>query len=294
MTGVRAAFALALALTVPFSARAAAAYEVTDALGAKVEIARAPSRIVTLAPSLGELAADVAGDRLERIVGVSEYTDYPPSLKHVTSIGPYNHVNLELIASLKPDLVLATKDGNARDQIEHLRELGVPVVVVATENFSGVADSMKLVARAMGDATEGEHMAARFTEGLAKAAGKPSGRRVLLQLGDDPLIVAGKRAFLNDALTTVGAANLYGDLSEPYPRPSLEDAVSRDPDTILVLALGGDEAAFQRMAAAWARFPKLAAVKQKRVRVLRADALLRPSMRLLEGLSLLKAAINGP
>ena len=67
----------------------------------------APQRIVTLAPSLGELAADLAGGNLGRIVGVSEYTDYPPTLKHVASIGPYSKVNLERVVALKPDLTSA-------------------------------------------------------------------------------------------------------------------------------------------------------------------------------------------
>src|SRR4051794_9328944 len=69
------------------------AREVVDATETKVKLVDHPSRIVTLAPSLGELAADMSGDSLSRIVGVSEYTDYPPALAKVASIGQYTRFN---------------------------------------------------------------------------------------------------------------------------------------------------------------------------------------------------------
>ena len=165
---------------------------------------------------------------------MSEYTDYPPALTRVASIGQYSRFNLEKVVGLKPDLVLATLDGNPKDQVLHLRELGVPVVVVATASLKDVEGSMRLVGQAMGVAEDGRRMAERFTTGLSRirAAGRRHFRaaNVLLQLGDDPLVVAGGGSFLQDALEAVGARNVYGDADTHYPRPSLEDVVHRDPD----------------------------------------------------------------
>src|SRR5262245_40620061 len=96
------------------------AREITDATQTKVVLVDRPNRIVTLSPSLGELAADLLGDNLDRLVGVSEFTDYPPALKKVNSVGPYHQFNLERVLALKPDLVLATLDGNPRDRVLHL------------------------------------------------------------------------------------------------------------------------------------------------------------------------------
>src|SRR5579885_2742507 len=84
-----------------------------DELGVTVPEGAKPARVVTLAPSLAEVAAALDPAHLERIVGVTEYTDFPPSLAKVESVGPYNRFNIEKVVSLKPDLVLATKDGNA-------------------------------------------------------------------------------------------------------------------------------------------------------------------------------------
>src|SRR4051812_45152654 len=92
-----------------------------------------PKRIVTLAPSLGELASDLLGPELDRIVGVSEFTDYPPTLSKIPSIGPYVRINVEKVLSLKPDLVLGTVSGNSKEQVEQLIALGLHVLTVKAE-----------------------------------------------------------------------------------------------------------------------------------------------------------------
>lgn len=276
----------------------ALAAEVIDATGARVRVPDRPERVVTLAPSLGELAADIAGDELSRIVGVSEYTDFPAALGKVESVGPYHRFNLEKVRALKPDLVLATLDGNSRDQVLHLRELGVPVVIVRTGDFAEVGQSIRLVARALGDPARGEQMAAQLARGLerirARARERVGRPKVMIQIGDQPLVVAGSQSFLQDALEAIGAANAYGDVKAGYPRPSLEDVVSRDPDRILVLVLDASSLGFFKEAAArWARFPRMKAVSAKRVSVHQNDMVLRPTLRLLEGLARLEKAVHG-
>ena len=115
----------------------------------------------------------------------------------------------------------------------------------------------------------------------------------MVQIGDDPLMVAGKQSFLQEALEVVGADNVYSDASAHYPRPAIEDAIHRNPDRIIVLALGHDLAPFNAMAKRWLQFSAIKAVQNKQDRVIQGDAILRPTLRLLEGLSLLDKAIYG-
>src|SRR6185295_5687969 len=148
---------------------------------------------------------------------------------------------------------------------------------------------------ALGKAFDAQKMARAFEEGVERAKERAKGRpvkHVLVQLGDEPLIVAGGDAFLSEALSVIGATNAYRDSKAHYPRPSTEDAVSRDPDAVVILAMG-DLAPFEKMASRWRSFPQLKAVKAGRVKVLKADSLLRPTLRLLEGLKLLEEAIYG-
>jgi iron complex transport system substrate-binding protein len=294
-----AAVLLACAASTAAVESSARAGEVVDATGARVRVADRPMRIVTLAPSLAELAAEFLDTKLDRIVGVSEYTDYPPKLAQVASVGPYSHFNVERVVSLKPDLVLGTADSDAKDQVNHLRELGVPLVVVATQNLEQIEGSMRLVGQAMGVPERGAKMAEKFKrglEGFRAASRKRSGSRprVLVQIGDEPLVVAGKQNFIHEALEVVGADNIYGDTEAKYPRPAIEDILNRNPDLILVLMLGNDPAPFQTMIARWKQFPAMKAVKSGRVKALQGDTIVRPTLRLLEGLSILSKAIHGP
>lgn len=270
------------------------AIEVVDVTGFHLNIKARPKRIVSLIPSLGELAAEILQEDLGRIVGVSEFTDFPPVLKDKPSVGSYARFSIEKVVSLKPDLVLGTKDGNSRDQILHLRELGLPVLVVSTETLIEVEESILLVAMALGLEDRGRAVRSQLKNGIAniksRAKGRP-GTKVLLQIGDQPLIVVGKKSFLHEALKTIGAENVYGGVDISYPRPSLEDVVARNPDVIVVLALSGDTGLFERMAKAWQRFPKMKAVTNARIKVVQGDTVLRPSLRLLEGLSLLEKAV---
>src|SRR4051812_6042349 len=109
--------AFILASPALLASRVAGAREVLDATRTRVTLVDHPARVVALAPSLAELAADLSGNQLEKIVGVSDYTDYPPRLEKTPSVGPYSRFNLEKVVALKPDLVLATLDGNPRDQV---------------------------------------------------------------------------------------------------------------------------------------------------------------------------------
>lgn len=254
-----------------------------------------PKRIVTLIPSLGELAAELL-ENTKTIVGVSEFTDYPKTLKTIATIGPYDKVSLERILALKPDLVLASFGGNSKDQVERLQELKIPTLVVKTENVGQVSEAILSVGRALGVKARAEMLNVQFkTQIEAIRARIPHyivPYTVLLQIGDEPLVVAGRDGFLNEAIEIVGAKNVYSDQKGSYPRVSYEDVVKRNPDAILVLALHGDEATFEKMLSQWRRFPNLKAVKNGKLKILHADELLRPGIRLPIGIEKLEKAIR--
>jgi ABC-type Fe3+-hydroxamate transport system substrate-binding protein len=275
----------------------AEARKVTDQLNREVELIEKPLRVVATAPSLAEMAADFLGADLGRLVGVTEYSDHPPRLRAVPSIGPYHQLNLEKIQALKPDLVLATTDGNSKDQIQHLIENGLNVVVVSTRSFQEIATAMQIVGSSLGDPEAGKNMGAQFLLGIARIQERVKDRAekptVLLQVGDDPLVVAGGPSFLTQTLEALGARNLYADTKIPYPRPALEDIVHRNPDVILILTLGADPKPHLASLKRWSSMKRLKATRHARLHIIQGDSVVRPTLRLLEGLALLERAIFG-
>ncbi len=257
--------------------------------------APAGARIVTLAPSLAEITAEVLDGDLSSLVGVSEYTDFPRELSKRASVGPYARVLIERVVSLRPTLVLATQDGNSKEQIEHLGELGLTVVVVQSKTLADVERSFITIGTALKLRSRGELLARRFQKNLSEIRQlAPVKRpRVMIQLNADPLIVVGGEGFLAEAIEVAGGRNVYADLHSSYPRPSVEDAVARKPDFLIVLSMGSAADVFERMVKSWSRFPSMPAVARRRAVAMPGDDLVRPSSRLIRGIRDLQKQLRG-
>ncbi len=278
---------------------AVADYTVTDSLGTAVTLASTPWRVVTMTPALAELASAI-GLQETNIVAVSEYTDFPVSLKLKPSIGPYTKPNVEKIVSVKPDLVLASEDGTPHDIVTRLRKLKIPVMVIRTDSLAAVEAAYPVLWKAFGQEFQGKialETLQKKTEVLraraAERAKKEPNKRIqlLVQVGESPLVVAGGKNFLSEGLTLLGIDNAYRDARTAYPRVSVEDVLHRNPDAILLLALGDDVTIFEKAKTRWEKFKQLSAVKSNRIFILRSDALVRPGPRLPEGLEALEATL---
>ena len=268
-----------------------------DATGMPIVVGH-PKRVVTLAPSLGELAFEILGkENASRIVGVTEYTKTPSGISP-TNVGSYAKPNIEKIVSLKPTLVVATMDGNPKNTINRLRELNMRVLVVRTETLEQVMESMRWLGLALGQGKKGEQIAQDLKAGIAKieervkrkAANLPK-RKVMFQVGEQPLVVAGKNTFINDIGRVLFLENVYETEKTNYPRPSVEDVLKKNPDVILVLSTTSDLKEFRRAQERWQKFNTLSAVKNGKVKFLAADLVLKPTLRLVEGFEEVEKAV---
>lgn len=255
-----------------------------------------PLRILPLTPALAELVADLIPDHLEKIIGVPEYTDEPPALKSKPSIGPYHAFNLETAVSLKPDLVIATTDGNPKEQVERLRSLKFDVLLTSSSSFVDILESITKISKALRAEKQGAALKARLESVLkqfdASYASRKNRPKVLLQVGSAPLVIAGKQTFLSEAIERLGCENVFGDLAGKYIRPSLEEAIARDPDLIIVFALGKNLTEYEKWVTNWKKYTRMKASREKQVFLFQGDALLRPSARLADGLLLLERRLN--
>jgi ABC-type Fe3+-hydroxamate transport system substrate-binding protein len=253
--------------------------------------AEPPRRVVSLAPSMTEIAFAVgAGDQL---VGVTDYCDFPPEAAKKPKIGGIYTPNFEAIMKLRPDLVLATTEGNREEHVRMLERLGLPVEIVQPLDFAGVLDSITRVGRRLGHAAEARVLVARMEaeaaaiERAVAAARRP---RVLYVLWGDPLIVPGRETLVTDLVRRAGGESVTGAEPSAYPRFSLEEALARRPD-LVVLARHGDATADAQLRD-WAPLSVLPAVREGRVRVIEGDLLHRPGPRVVDGLRALARLLH--
>jgi ABC-type Fe3+-hydroxamate transport system substrate-binding protein len=246
----------------------------------------APDRMVTLSPLLSEWVGELIGcdEAVKRIVGVSDYSDFPGCLSGKPSVGPYHRVSIEKVISLRPDLVLASQEYN-REAIVRLRSLGIRVEILPKEGFRTMPAWIERLGAVLGARAEArrasESWGARIREFETL---KRRGRKVFIEVQHDPLITVGADSFLDEAYRAMGFLNVFHDQREGYPRVSREAVLKADPDEIHILDLRGREKEFEQSRHSWERFPRLKAVRDRRIIRLPGEDFARCTPRLLRAL----------
>ncbi len=251
-----------------------------------------PQRIVTLAPACAEIVGGLGLG--EAIVGVTDYTDWPPRTKSLPKVGSYVNVNVEAVAALRPDLVVATDDGNPPAALQRLERAGLRLVTLRLRDFDDIQRSILSLGAITGRDAEGRRAVAEMRRVAAcvaqrtRAAARP---RVLFAYQFAPIVSAGRGTFTNQLLAMSGADSITKDVAQPYPRMSIESIVARAPDVIVVSSMD-PEADAQRWNAWLKKWPPLPAVRSGRVHLIDSTNLDRPSQRIVRGLTLLARTIH--
>lgn len=263
-----------------------------DAIGAEVNLDNNPVRIVPLAPSLTEILYYLGlGDR---VVGVTTYSNYPPDAREKPGIGSYMNLNVESIISLSPDLAIGTKDGNSREDVELLKEAGIPLYVVNPRNVMEVIETIEEIGDVCGvtgkalKLTEGLTARLKRVEALTASSQRPV---VFLQINLRPVMTVNKNTFHNDIIRLAGGINMTADESVTYPRLGIEEVIRRGPDIIIISSMerGGE---FEEAKKEWMTWTSVPAVKNNRIYLFESDLLDRPSQRLIDGLEAMARLIH--
>jgi iron complex transport system substrate-binding protein len=282
----RAAAAL-LAALLALGAAPAPAATVRDATGRRLEVRVPAQRIVSLAPNVTEILFALGlGDR---VVGVTDFCDHPPEARARTRVGGFVNPSIEGIVALRPDLVLATADGNRPEDVEQLGRLGIPAFVTESHSLADIARAIEAVGSLTGreEAARGlvASMAAR-RDRVRAAVGALPPVSVFVALDRAPLISAGAGTFVDELVTLAGGRNVVVGSPIRYPVFSVEQLLAADPAVILdaaeVRPIGPAEAA-----ELWRAIPgaaALSAVRQGRITEVNMGSFFRPGPRVVETL----------
>lgn len=288
MSAAGRGLAAALALCVAFGARAQPV-AATDDAGNRVELARPAQRIVSLAPHLTEqLFAIGAG---ARIVGTTEFADYPDEARRIPRVARAHSVDLERVAALAPDLIAVWGSGFPPAVVEALRRLGAPVFVSEPKSLADIAGSLERLGTLTASTGAGA-VAAAFRARLDALRARYAARRpvsVFYQIWPQPLMTLSGRHALNEAIRVCGGRNVFEDLAPIAPQVSVEAVLAADPEIIVTAEPGRRPSA---ALASWKRLPSLRAVRAGRLVTLDADRINRHTPRLLDELELLCERID--
>jgi len=271
------------------------AITLTDDMGTVVSIESPPQRIISLAPSNTEILFALGlGDR---VVGVTEFCNYPAEAPGKPKVGGYSTVSIEKVIALKPDLVVASY-GNGESLLASLRSFGYPVIALHPETLSQVLSNIHLVGSAAGVEANATALRGALEQRIGLVEEQVSTMRerptVAHVIWNDPVYVSGNGTFQDELIRLAGGENAFSHL-DGWQTIGIEDFILADPDVLIVntgTGMGGGEDAIARFFRDDPRFSGVTAIREDRVHLVDTDTADRAGPRIVDALELFAAAIH--
>lgn len=255
-----------------------------------------PARIVSLCPSNTELLEALG--LLPCVVGVDDWSDWPPAIHHLPRLGPDLDIAMDRVEALRPDLVLASLSVPGMERnVARLRERGLPHLVLDPHSLGAIWENLRRVAMATGTSERAEQviaeLQARIQRIRRKVAGAPRRPRLYWEWWPRPLFAPGGRNWLTPLSEIAGCVNITGGVDADAARPTPDEVREACPDFIL-LAWTGIAARKVRPDVVRRRpgWNEMEAVRGGHIHVLEEGLFCRPSPRLIDGLERLVELVH--
>jgi ABC-type Fe3+-hydroxamate transport system substrate-binding protein len=203
----------------------------TDQLQRTINLYQTPLRIVSLVPSQTELLYHLGLN--ETVVGITKFCIHPPQwFSGKARIGGTKSLKIEAIHILQPDLIIANKEENVKEQIDELGK-HYPVWISDISNLNDAYNMIKLI----GEITNKEKQAAKLTitiqNEFVNLLAKTSTRRTAYLIWQNPYMSVGGDTFINDMLQRCGLHNVFAHLQR-YPEITIEELKTANCELVLL------------------------------------------------------------
>jgi iron complex transport system substrate-binding protein len=250
-----------------------------------VNIQNVPDRVISAAPAITEMLFYM--DFGNKVVGVTNYDNYPSQVKNINKIGQMSPLNIEAIASLKPDIIFAF-GGFQMGDVNKLRKYGYTVVVINPKSIEGIVKDMVKISVIMGDKSKSDKVITLYDKVIATAkkaatVGYYKRPKVLVGSNYEPMYVPCEGSFLNEAIAYAGGRNISADLigANGWTPVNNEFIISKNPEVVLIPSFGAMKSDADKFINN-THWKILSAVIDKKVYSIDSNILFRPGPRLLE------------
>lgn len=247
----------------------------------------ATPRVITLAPHLAELVCAAAGCGV--LVAITSYSDFPPEIKTLPSVGDVAQLNLEAVLALRPTQVIVWDGGTPVAQRAKLAGAKLPVTALRIERLDEVPAALEQLGALLGTRAKAEAAAQDYRQRLAVLRQRPGAAqplKVLYQIGTAPVYSVNRASPISEAITLCGGRNVFSDLPTLAAPVTDEAVLAAHPDVVI-----HDSADSGAVAAYWARFAGARGLQPKLVTI-ESDLLARAGPRMVQGVEQLCAALD--
>lgn len=239
-------------------------------------------RIIALSPHSVELLFALGVG--ERIVGTTEFADFPQAANNIERIGGYHGIQLERIMELKPDLIVAWQGGNSNEDLNQLESLGLPVYRSATKRLQHITTEISVLGDLTGTPEQAKQLIAEFNGAFDRLKADNLTKqkiRFFYQLWSSPIRTISTGSWISEMLEICGGVNIFDDPSIEYPQVSLESILLKAPQVIIIpSAHGHDNGEISGLK--WHDWPEIPAVKHDHIYRINGDILHRFSLRVVQ------------
>jgi len=259
---------------------------IMDDSGRHISLDKIPQRIVSHVPSVTEILFALGLD--EKVVGVSDYCDYPEAAKLKEKVGGFYNPSVEKIVELDPDLVF-TYEGEEL-LMNQLDELEITYIVLQPEDIDGILSNIELIGKVTGVESRAEElvedMQARISYVAERVIGTPRPRVFYTYAITDlnnPW-TAGPGSFGDSLISMAGGENIGAKASTPWPQFSIEEVVSSDPEVIIVSVVHGTAVTPIEELKLHPAWRETTAIKHDRIHIIDGNLIERSGPRIVQGL----------
>lgn len=207
--------------------------KILDQVGREIELNEKPSRVVSLVPSITELAFDLGFD----VIGKTKFCIHPSGETKARIVGGTKNVNIDLIRELQPDLVLANKEENTKRTVDRLLASDIPVYVSEVSDVKSSLDLIHSMGSLGGFERKASELIKEIKSGFSALASSEKSISALYFIWQEPYMVAGTDTYISDVLAHLGIRNAisdWGNKGKRYPKISSEEIKKLNPDVLLL------------------------------------------------------------
>ena len=266
-----------------------------DDMGRQIILTAEPTRIVSLAPSNTEILYALGLG--PKVVGNTNYCDYPEEAKQCYKVGGFEDPSLEKIVAVKPDLVFATDIH--MQSLKVMEDAGLKVVILNAKTLEEVFENIRLVGKSTGNEDKAEQLNRELKERVdavsARVSQMPADQRPLVyyELWYEPYMSAGKDTLIAQLIRLAGGINMTDDNIEQYPKLSEEVIIKRNP-AVMINSYGHGSGALitPEQVAARQGWSQLDFVRNKRIYTIESDLVALASPRIVDGLEAMARVLH--
>ena len=268
------------------------AIEVVDDTSRLIILEQPAQKIISLSPHITELIYSAGAG--EKIIAVDNYSDYPEAAKSIARIGDANHLDIEKIISLQPDLIVAWGSGQSHNQfIEQLIHLQLTVYISSPEDLEAIPQTVENLGKLAGTYDYAQQQSQKFRDELKNIINEYRKRpsiTVFYEIWNQPLFTINGQHVMSKVIEICGGINVFADLPILSPEVNIESVISANPDVIIASGIkSGSENGNQRppWLDNWLQWPTITAAKNNHLYHIPPDLIHRQTFRILQGTRIL-------